>query len=131
MHATMQNTLALLTSQPLILSSHCVQLQHAAANGHVTVVRYLLKHGADPRALGSLDETAMHLAACSGNSEICVLLYMAAPEVRFRSCAEQHRMRCNLALCLAAAVVVCSLHSLRAERCSFGARQEVARQGVL
>ena len=56
-------------------------LMHAAANGHFGTVRALLKRGADVRALGSQQETAMHLAASEGMSEICVMLYEADPEL--------------------------------------------------
>jgi len=50
-------------------------LMHAAANGHFHVVKALLKRGADIGARGNQDETAMHLAASGGFSEVCVLLY--------------------------------------------------------
>jgi len=56
-------------------------LMHAAANGHIRCTRWLLENGADPLQKGSIQETAMHLAAAEGQSEICVELYKAAPEV--------------------------------------------------
>lgn len=56
-------------------------LMHAAANGHFDVVRTLLKRGADVLARGSQTETAMHLAASGGYSEVCVLLYEHQPDL--------------------------------------------------
>ena len=56
-------------------------MMHAAANGHLTTVKALLKRGADADAVGSQTETVMHLAASEGMSEICVLLYEHAPHL--------------------------------------------------
>eukprot|EP00960_Hanusia_phi_P033633 750566-Hanusia_phi.AAC.1 len=71
---------------PNFIDSRCERvnitaLMHAAASGDREIVRYLLKYGADPRAVGSLNETAMHLAAYEGHADVCVELYCAAPEV--------------------------------------------------
>jgi len=56
-------------------------LMHAAGNGHFSTVRCLLKRGADARATALQGETAMHLAASEGLSEVCVMLYEHDPQL--------------------------------------------------
>jgi hypothetical protein len=48
---------------------------------HASCIHHTYVHTYTHIQKGSIRETAMHLAAAEGHSEICVLLYEAAPEV--------------------------------------------------
>jgi len=57
-------------------------LIYAAENGQITLVRYLLKKGADPNIKDSYGETALMDAAYNGNKEVCKLLIKNGADVK-------------------------------------------------
>ena len=63
-------------------------LHHAAFFGHYKTAELLLQSGCSRDARTKVEKTALHLAACSGNSDIVELLLKANSEV---NCADMVR----------------------------------------
>lgn len=66
------------------VSDHPIALQSAAEGGHVSIVRELLSHGADPN-LESSYSTPLGAAVSTGNFEIAQILIDAGAKVNSRS----------------------------------------------
>ncbi|PUZ64376.1 hypothetical protein GQ55_3G139200 [Panicum hallii var. hallii] len=60
-------------------------LIHAARQGHLHTVKYLLDHGADPSVASSLGATALHHAAGIGNTELMKLLLSKGVDIESES----------------------------------------------
>ncbi|RLM98318.1 ankyrin-3 [Panicum miliaceum] len=60
-------------------------LIHAACQGHLHTVKYLLDHGADPSVASSLGATALHHAAGIGNTELMKLLLSKGVDIESES----------------------------------------------
>lgn len=58
-----------------------VALEQAIDNGHVSVVRFLLEHGADASRVDADGYTPLHYAAAAGSVEIVVLLLKNAAKI--------------------------------------------------
>ena len=65
-------------------------LHHAAFYGHYKTAELLLQSGCSRDARTKVEKTALHLAACSGNSDIVELLLKANAEV---NCLDMVRSR--------------------------------------
>ena len=63
-------------------------LHHAAFFGHYKTAELLLQSGCSRDARTKVEKTALHLAACAGNSDIVELLLKANSEV---NCADMVR----------------------------------------
>jgi hypothetical protein len=76
-------------------------LMHAAARGHIEIVKLLLVHGADPALRNRFGQTARDLARANGRSDVAALLSRAAPPTGTAR-AELPRFAPRIALMVAA-----------------------------
>ena len=60
-------------------------LHMACANGHLDIVKLLLKHGANPNALNKSKNTPLHWAALNGRTEIIELLIEAKADANLKN----------------------------------------------